>query len=701
MLALRFDRLSDVSTVYVNGQLAARRENQDAHDHVIRSSPALVSVPPALLRPGRNEVLLRVQHGSWRRAGISAVELGPVQAMTLAHDRHVSWTSELPLFLNVVALTFAVMLVLIWLGRRKEVTAGLFGLLSMLCTVRSIGHLASPTLSAAVTDWLFYNAVVACCLLTWLYARHRAGPPYRSLGRAVLLVQAGLAAAAGALAAWSPSWLGILRAVTYPPLLLVLVLAVWIFVVRAWRQRSWDAAAEAAVWLWIVVAAVHDAVYITGRLHPDALFWMPYAAPVLFTLYAATIMQRMLRAMREVEDLRTGLERRVQQRTAELVVANADKSRFLAAASHDLRQPLHAISLLVGLARERMLHPELRLLVERIQSSVDTMGALLKGLLDISRLDAGAVKPALGPVALSEVFAAVRLTEQPLAEAKAIRLRFAPCRALVRSDPRLLESIVRNLVSNAVRYTAQGGVLVGVRRRGGGLLLQVHDTGIGIRQEDQEAIFREFYQVDNPQRDRTQGLGLGLSIVQRTAALLGLPLSLRSTIGAGSMFQLALPLVEAGHALLDDRASAAAGAGLVSAAAVAGSFVVVIEDDLDVRAALVSLLTHWGCHVVADDRADGVLRQLADHLRQPDLLVTDLRLPGSEDGLDAIRRLRAEIDPGLPALVITGDIEPEKLHRLQVDGTPVLFKPLKASMLHEAISAALSRRAPLAANPQP
>ena len=237
--------------------------------------------------------------------------------------------------------------------------------------------------------------------------------------------------------------------------------------------------------------------------------------------------------------------RRILRRQKELAEeANLSKSRFLAAASHDLRQPIHALGMFVGALARHPMTDEMRRLVEQIEGSVGAMDGLFNSLLDISKLDAGVVQSHVRSFAIGPLLQRISDEFAGEAQRKGLRLTLCPCSAFVASDPVLLERILRNIVSNAVRYTDQGRILVGCRR-GPRLSVQVWDTGRGIAQADRERVFQEFYQVDNFERDRAKGLGLGLAIVRRLTLLLDHPLELRSQIGRGSVFKLSLPTAQA------------------------------------------------------------------------------------------------------------------------------------------------------------
>ncbi len=392
------------------------------------------------------------------------------------------------------------------------------------------------------------------------------------------------------------------------------------------------------------------------------------------------------------------LEARVDERTRELLRANAmlhtkreeaeqanqAKTRFLASASHDLRQPLHTISLLVGVLRRQPVTSEVGRLVAHIQASVSAMEALFVGLLDISKLDAGMSSPVLGAHALAEMLHRVAASYGPEAERKQLRLRVAPTRCTVRTDAVLLERVLGNLVSNAIRYTERGKVLVGCRRRSGFVELQVWDTGVGIDPTQIPHVFEEFFQVDNPERDRGKGLGLGLAIVKRTLDLLGHSYTLRSAPGCGTCFSILLPAAEALPVVT------AQPEALASGRRVAGAFIAVIDDEADTRDAMQALCHSWGAHVLTAASAEECLVLLSEHLRNPDLILCDYRLRERRSGLTAVRQLRARIGQAVPAIIITGDIGAADLRRVAGAGLPLLHKPVGADRLLAAIEATLA-----------
>ena len=378
------------------------------------------------------------------------------------------------------------------------------------------------------------------------------------------------------------------------------------------------------------------------------------------------------------------LEQKVDARTRELALANRAKSHFLAAASHDLRQPMHALGLFVAQLMSKPQSVEQRRLVDRIHASSQAMNALLDALLDISRLDAGAVTPKATDFPLDRLFARMRDEFEPLAQEKGLELRIASSDVWLRSDPVLLGRIVQNLISNAVRYTARGGVLVGCRRRGAAVRIDVIDTGTGIPEEEREHVFSEFYQLANPEHDRSKGLGLGLAIVERLARLLGHRVEIASSASGGSRFSLT---VTRGAA-----SSTAPHLEAIETGIPRSALVSIIDDDALAREAMRGLISGWGCEVVSAASATEAALKLGAYRRMPDLIVSDYRLAGGGTGLQAIAQLRRAFGADIPACLITADTSTEVLSAIQSAGLHALTKPVAPLRLRALVSQML--RAP-------
>jgi signal transduction histidine kinase/CheY-like chemotaxis protein len=388
------------------------------------------------------------------------------------------------------------------------------------------------------------------------------------------------------------------------------------------------------------------------------------------------------RDRREIEQGRA----RAERSRAEAALAqreNLAKSRFLAAASHDLRQPLHALGLFVETLDARAADTDLAPLVGRVRESTRSLEEMLNALLDLSKLDAGGVEPELSAVALGPLFERVCGDLEPLARARGLRLRARDTGLWVRSDPILLARILQNLVTNAIRYTDRGGVLVAARRRGDRVAIEVRDSGRGIPPEKLEAIFGEFRQLEREVAEGGPGLGLGLSIVERLCRLLDHPIDVRSTPDRGSLFRVRAPRAEPAARA----AHRGSGPGPADPA-LAGRRIWVVDDDASIRDALRELLTQWGIEV-RDFASLGAARSaLRDGAPPPELMLTDDQLE-RETGLEVVEWIRAEVDPALPTLVVTGEATPERLRTLRDAGHPVLRKPVAAARLRAALAGLL------------
>lgn len=378
------------------------------------------------------------------------------------------------------------------------------------------------------------------------------------------------------------------------------------------------------------------------------------------------------------ESLQLSFENVALRRDAEQ--ANAAKTRFLAAASHDLRQPIHALGLLFATLADRVRDERAAPVLKQIDGAVDAIDSMLNSLLDISKLDAGVVRPEIGPVDLGELLERVDNEHQPVATVTGNQLRVRPSSAVVRSDATMLQRILANLVSNALRYTVNGRVLVGARKRGGSIRIEVYDNGPGIPSHALEDIFLEFHQLGNPERDRRKGLGLGLAIVKRLADLLGHKIEVRSIVGRGSRFSVTLPLSASPRRGETHPASAAAvGADLH------GKRVLVLDDDGSVLEAMRNLLEGWGCEVLTTATPEEAEAGIAAGSRLPDMLIVDYRLRQHASGIETIGRLHQVAGHRVPALVITGDTAPDRLREAQESGYPLLHKPVKPAQLRAVV----------------
>ena len=394
---------------------------------------------------------------------------------------------------------------------------------------------------------------------------------------------------------------------------------------------------------------------------------------VMINIASARISSRRIKQQIQLEYENRQLVGRLQTEKERAERANEIKTRFLAAASHDLRQPLHAMGLFVDALDARIRFPEVRRIMDNLKLSTESLKGLLNSMLDISKLDAGTLKPDVSDINLSLLLDQLALEFGPQAASKGLKLRIRACDAWVRSDPIMLARILRNLLTNAIRYTQTGGVLVGCRSCDDNIRIEIHDTGPGIPAGEIEHVFEEFYQLENPERDRDKGLGLGLAIVKRLADLLQHELVVRSHPGKGSTFSITVPVARAAPhretqtpAYRDD---------------LAGALVVVIDDEAPVRNGMGEVLQGWGCRTVLADSAESALQQLKTANFVPDLIVADYRLREGKTGVEGIKRISTNVGREIPAIIVTGDIAPERMREAKESGYRLLHKPVSAASL--------------------
>ena len=377
----------------------------------------------------------------------------------------------------------------------------------------------------------------------------------------------------------------------------------------------------------------------------------------------------------------TTLKNEVARRTLDLQEAketaersNIAKSRFLAAASHDLRQPLQALSLYAGVLEYKIKDPDIGAVVHSMSKGIQVMRDMLNTLLDVSRLDAGVIVPAVNQLAISDIFDALDNEFQELAHEKGILLRICKSTLQTESDPVLLGRILRNLVSNAVHYTEQGKILVGCRRHASMFCVEVYDTGIGISADQLDEIFEDFHQVGNVARNRRLGLGLGLAIAKGMAELLGHRLSVSSLPGRGSCFSIELPMIskiQASHEK-DDPQRPKTGQQ---------ESILVIDDEQDILDSLKTLLEVYGYHVISALSVRQALQILLTHPKRPDLIIADYRLSGGENGSDAINEVGKACGKKIPGILLTGDTDPERISCANQSGFSLLHKPIDTGAL--------------------
>lgn len=424
------------------------------------------------------------------------------------------------------------------------------------------------------------------------------------------------------------------------------------------------------------------------RLRKDgSRFWAHIVmTPLLDDAGALQGYVRVMRDMTEQRGVEADLMRAKEEADRareEAERANLAKSKFLAAASHDLRQPVQALFFFTSALAHKLRANPAKQVLDDLERSLDALNILLDSLLDISKLDAGIVTPKETKFAVASLLERIEAEVEPAAAQKNLELRVVQSSLAIRSDPALLSRIVQNLVANAIRYTQRGKVLVGCRRRGGQLRIEVWDTGIGIPATQLKDVFQEFYQIGNQERDRTQGLGLGLAIVERLARLLGVHIDARSQLDRGSVFAVEVPLA-------DKRVKQPAPAVARTAAEVAsGRLIMIIDDELSVLRGLRLILEDWGFEVLAASSEDEAMELLNRYQRQPNAIVADYRLRDGRTGTDAIRHIRDLFHSPIPSIIITGDTAPERMREAEASGLSILHKPVQPPQLCSLLATTL------------
>ncbi|MDH4287875.1 MAG: hybrid sensor histidine kinase/response regulator [Aquincola sp.] len=650
----------------------------------------LVDLPPHVLRDRGNQIEITL-HGR-SLVSLSRVQIGAQQTLREARERKAMALVYGPALVSALIACLGLSVLLIWMRRRSEAIYGYFGVASLAWGLHTAWSVSPRELIAGVhgqVAWttLYAFLVAMLSIFCLRFTGYRLPRVERAVRWAVLAV-APLLYLSLALDVHDE-----VDAAVRLMMVAGVFVALGAVARQAWRSRSMDSALLVLAGLvagafglrdWVVSETSHDYVPVVLA---------PYAGLPFVALLTWFLIDRFVRSTESLEVLNRELESRVATKSAELVTAldhmraardwaesaNRSKSSFLAAASHDLRQPIHALGLYMSALRQRRLDAPTQDIVERMDRSVAALDSLFNALLDISRMDAGALVPQPRAFDLEPMLR--RLGDDFAPEAAERGLRFAlrigagPRPVAIRSDPLLVERVLRNLIANAVKYTPQGGVLLSCRWRVAGAgrwRVEIWDTGPGIAPEEHERVFEEFYQGGNAERDRRGGLGLGLSIVRRLARLLQLPLALHSQPGRGTRFVVDLP------ATAEATESAPRGA---IASALHGTTVAVIEDDIEVREAMRLLLRDWGCEVIEGSDADEVLRRASIAARAPAAVVADLRLRGQRDGITEVAALRQAFGAALPALLVSGDSAPDRVRLMAASGLPWLSKPVPAARL--------------------
>jgi signal transduction histidine kinase/CheY-like chemotaxis protein len=648
------------------------------------------------LRAGDNELLVHVRAATASVAALAPVRVGVAATLRREATRDLVVHTLGPAAVAVVNVTVGLSLLALWLRRRDPSYVALFGVATILWGLHTgVSLLPEPPIpNPHYGIWwhgVYMLFVALLCLFSVRFAQCN-WPRYERLamGYALLVVPVLYAALA----------VGIAGPASDAIRLGGIALVAWalVGVARYVRDnRGTDSRLLLLTGIVSVAFAIHDWLAAISGTNVRPVWLVPYAALAFLVLVGWILVDRFVRALNDAELVNAGLESAVAEKSAALVAqlaetraakdaaetANVAKSRFLAAASHDLRQPLHAIGLFASALAEHARGPDERALVQRISRSVDSLETYFASLLDVSRLDAGAMVAEVSDLPANELLDRVAHDFAPVALERGLSLAVVPSRVYLRTDPTLIERILRNLVANALRYTTAGGVVVGCRRRGGAIALEVWDSGPGIAARERTRIFDEFYRGEAAVDADQRGLGLGLSIVARLAALLSHRVDFDSSEGRGSVFRVLLPR---GDGTLSPPASADPAAG----GSLAGHSIVVVDDEAPVREGMQKLLETWGCRTFVAADADGALIALGDGGR-PDALIVDYRLAAGRDGLEAIAAVRA-VHGNVPALLVSGESHPVQLARIRASGLMVLHKPVPAARLRSALAHLLQRR---------
>ena len=566
-------------------------------------------------------------------------------------------------------------------------------------------------LTLVARQWLRvpYVVVIICAYvgyLTWEHAPHAKFYAWTALTLGVLVARAVLIARLlrnGAFERAPQRWAGVVSALAFASGLICGAAALLFFDALPRENQAlltmvmccWGAGALAASGAYPRAYFAFSVAFFSQI----ALGWLLTDAPdralvaLLLALFVAVLAVyvrdngRMVEQSIRIRFENAGLVRRLQaaHRNAESArqraeEANRSKSQFLAAASHDLRQPLHALSLLTAVLNSMDGGARVNEIGVRIGQSVQSLDQLFAALLDLSKLDAGVLVAEPREISLAATLAAVESEARSRVEARGLRFDSDIEPLAVRTDPLLLQRIVRNLLENAARYTHSGSVALRCRLAGGAALIEVADTGVGIPPEEQERVFREFYRLHPPELEGSIGFGLGLAIVRRLAGLLEAKLELISQPGEGSTFTLTIPRARSEQVPPPE-------ADVPSRDPIAGlhgTVVLVIEDDAAVRAAMTLALRRWDCEPIVVATLDDARAALEDGAPRPQVIVADLRLAGGADGIAALERLREEYGD-IPGVIVTGDTGADRLAQIRRSGHRVLHKPVQAEELMSVI----------------
>lgn len=537
-----------------------------------------------------------------------------------------------------------------------------------LTSLATVGYIEPKNFADAWITWWLGDAtgalVITPVIVLWAAGHHYAFSRNEFLETVSVLATA----AAVGIIAFSPL---IEQTPGRDPLgFLAILPMLWAALRRGPRDTATVALVLAGATIWGTLMG--GGPFTSGDLNSSFLlvlmFLISIAVPSLLLSADVEVRKKAEESLRRAQ---TELEHKVAERTQELELANAAKSRFLAMASHDLRQPLHALGLFVAQLRTPLNSGERTKAIEQVDAARKEMDEMFNSLLDISRLDAGMLTSKITEFPIAHLLRKLETTFDQATREKGIQLRIRRSNAWVRSDAMLLERILLNLVSNAVRYTLRGGIIVGCRRRGETLRIEVWDTGPGIPEDQKQNIFGEFFQVPAQERNRSGGLGLGLAIVDRLRLLLNHHIDLASRVGRGSRFAIELPMVDecvTSTAPIDSPYTGAFSAE--------GKLILVVADAPMVTEGTGGLLSNWGYSVLTAGSDEAALMRVVQRQQPPDLIISDYHLASGKTGICAIEQINAAFASSIPAILISGDMAAEPLRDANARGYILLHKPV-------------------------
>lgn len=537
-----------------------------------------------------------------------------------------------------------------------------------LTSLATVGYIEPENFADAWITWWLGDAtgalVIAPAIVLWAAGHHHA------FSRNEFLETVGVLATAAVvgLIAFSPL---IEQTPGRDPLgFLAILPMLWAALRRGPRDTATVALVLAGTTIWGTLMG--GGPFTSGDLNSSFLlvlmFLISIAVPSLLLSADVEVRKKAEESLRRAQ---IELERKVAERTQELELANAAKSRFLAMASHDLRQPLHALGLFVAQLRTPLSSRERTKTIERVDAARKELDEMFNSLLDISRLDAGMLTPKITEFPIAHLLQKIERTFNQATREKGLQLRIRRSNAWVRSDPMLLERILLNLVSNAVRYTLRGGIIVGCRRRGETLRIEVWDSGPGIPEDQKQNIFGEFFQVPGQERNRSGGLGLGLAIVDGLRLLLDHRIDLASRVGRGSRFAIELPIVDECVT-----STAPVDSPYPGAFPAEGKRILVVADAPMVKEGTGGLLGNWGYSVLTAGSDEAALMRVAQRQERPDLIISDYHLANGKIGIRAIEQINAAFGSSIPAILISGDTAAEPLRDANERGYILLHKPV-------------------------